>query len=182
MRNIFFVILFTYAVPVNAEDGGNWTCINSVHEKYVSSFQEYWDLIGTELEKRDSTLYQEFSYIISEQKNNVKMNQITLDHLIKKHRSELRMDGVVYNIAPAYRNYQEQIFRELMEIGEYRDLFRANRGFEHVEKMPNFQHLQEVTLLISSIKNMSTIEAKGEETLTIGEQAIIGLQCLTPIK
>ena len=177
MRNLFFVLLCTFAVPVNAEDSENWACIKSVHKKYVSSFQEYWDLIGTELEKRDPTLYQDFSYIISEQKNNVKMNQITLDHLIKKHRNELRMDGVVYNIAPVYRDYQKQIFRELMEIDEYRELFRTNREFEHVEKMPNFQHLQKVTLLINSVKNMSAIETKGEETLAIGQQAIIGLQC-----
>ena len=177
MRNMFFVILLTFAVPVNAEDSENWTCIKSVHEEYVSSFQEYWDVIGKELEKRDPALYQEFFYIISEQKNNVKMNQITLDHLIKKHRNELRMDGVVYNVAPVYRNYQKQIFRELMEIDEYREMFRANRGFEHVEKMPNFQHLQKVMLLIDSIKDMSTIETKGEETLAIGQQAIIGLQC-----
>ena len=166
----------------SAEDSENWGCIKSVHKEYVSSFQEYWDLIGTELEKRDPALYQDFFYIIVEQKNSVEMNQITFDHLIKKHRNELRKDGVVYNVAPVYKDYQSQIFRELIELDKYSELFRANREYEHVEKMPNFQHLQKVTLLINSIKDMSIIKTKGEETLTIGQRAIIGLQCPTLIK
>ena len=177
MRNLPFVILLTLAIQASAEDSDNWRCIKSVHNEYVSSFQEYWDLIGTEFETRNPTLYQEFKYLIIEQKNSVEMNQITLDYLINKHRNELRMDGAVYNVAPSYRNHQNQIFRELMELDKFRELFRANRGYEHVEKMPDFQHLQKASLMIKSIKDMTIIKTKGKETLTIGQQAIISLQC-----
>ena len=177
MRNVSFVILITLAMLVSAEDSDNWRCVNSVHKEWVSSFQEYWDLIGTEFETRNPALYQEFKYLINEQKNSAEMNQITLDYLIDKHRSELKTDGTVNNVAPVYGNYQNQIFRELMELDKYNELFRANRSYEHVEKMPNFQHLQKVTLMINSIQDMTIIKSKGEETLTMGQQAIIGLQC-----
>ena len=177
MRSLSFVILFTLTMLANAEASENWKCIKSVHNEWVSSFQEYWDLIGAELEKRDPVLYQGFSYFIIEQKNKVIMNQITLDLLIKKHRNELRADGLVHNVAPVYRIYNNKIFRELMGIDQYRELFRANRGYEHVEKMPNFELLQNVSKLIDSIKDMSAIKTKGKETLTIGQQTIIGLEC-----
>lgn len=182
MRKLSFVILIVFTMQASAKEGKKLECIKSAHNEYISSYQEYWDLIGVELKTRSPKLYREFHYLIVEQKNSARLNQITLDHLINKHVYELRMDGVVYNVAPVYSIYQNRIFRELMELDEFSKLFRENRGYENVEIMPNYQRFQEVTLLISTIKDVSVIKAKGEETLIIGQKPIVGLQCPAPGK
>lgn len=176
MKIVFAISLVLVALNSHADSQKN-DCLKYEYLKYTGLVSEYWDLKGSEFKSENKNLYQEFSYLITEQKNNNRAQEITIDFLIKNHPEELKTDGSLYNLVPRYSHYAQPIYRELRKNKEFTKIYFENESFKKENKMPDFNRLQEASKFVMG--NSESINVKKAMDLAIGksQEAVASLPC-----
>ena len=177
MKTVYLLFVLAFSVNAGAGEKNNYNCLKNVHDIYASKFIEYWDTIDREFRLQDPNLHRDFNYFIAEQKNSMRMSQITLDYLLKYKPVELRMQGTVDNFVPIYFQYHQEIFRELRTIIEYNKLYLENRSYEHNGKMPNYADYEMASALIKKIEETDPVKAKGKLVMKMAQQPVVSVDC-----
>lgn len=123
-------------------DDAKLNCLLKEYLEYTKLVSTYWDLMDGHFRETEPELYDEFSYLITEQKNNYRALEITIRHLIKNHPEELKLEGNIYNLVSRYRYYGQEIYRELRAIPEFDRIYWENESFKKENKMPDYERLK----------------------------------------
>lgn len=169
--------MLAISANIGASEKSNYDCLKKAHDIYADRFIEYWESIDREFRLKAPNLHRNFDYLAEEQKNSMRMSQITLDFLLRNKPQKLRMQGMVSNFVPVYHQYQQETFRELRSIVEYNKLYLENRSYEHNEKMPNHAELRKASTLIRKIKESDPVNTKGDLVLEMAQQPIVSVDC-----
>lgn len=176
-KTILSILLFVLPSLVVANDRPSNACIASYHASYSKSFAEYWNMIDKEFKNRNPKLYEEFSYLIAEQLNNSKMNEIKLSYFLKNHPDEIDINKNIFRMMPSAANYTSKHFRELRKNPKFNRLYLENYSYRHNVKMPNFEKLQAVSQLLAEIKLQDNIQTYQRDVEKNASKPVMELDC-----
>jgi len=77
MKILYAIPLVLTVISSHAESI-NISCLKDEYLKYTDLVDKYWSEKGNEFKAENQDLYQEFAYLITEQKNNNRTQEITI--------------------------------------------------------------------------------------------------------
>lgn len=147
MRAIYAILIFTFAFNAYA-DSPDINCLHKEYLIYTQKTDRYWKTKDTEFKKSHPELYKEFSYLIKEQRNHNRMQEITADYLVYSHPEELKIDGSLFNLVPRYKHYKQKIYRELRAIPEFTRLYLEIESYKKENMMPDYIKLTRASEIV----------------------------------
>ena len=194
MKLIVINILLLTFVCANAYANDKLNCLRDAYLDYTSQVSKYWDAKDAEFRKSYPKIYKDFMYLITEQKDHNRMQEITVEYLIKKHpdlltgeRSyhgarkhpdELNLDGSLYNMVPRYKHYEQKIYRELRAIPEFTQLYIDIESYKKENKMPVFEDLKAASnIIFENLDGIPSVIAQKNLALKKAEKMVSSLSC-----
>ncbi len=173
---VLTILLLTF-VCANAVANDKLNCLQDAYLDYTNHVSKYWAAKDVEFKKSYPKLYKDFSYLISEQKNHNRMQEITIDHLIEKHPEELNLEGSLYNMVPRYKHYAQEIYRELRTIPEFNQLYLDIESYKKENKMPVFEDLKAASNILEELDSMPSVIKQKDLALKKAEKMVSSLSC-----
>ncbi len=170
------IILFTF-VCTNAYANDKLNCLRSAYLDYSNHVSKYWSVKEGEFKNTYPKLHKEFAYLITEQMNHNRMQEITIGHLIKKHPEELNLEGNLYNMVPRYKHYAQEIYRELRTIPEFNQLYLDIESFKKENKMPEFEDLKAASNILEELDNLPSVIKQKELAIKKSQKMATSLSC-----
>ena len=169
-----FLILLAGNVQANSD---RLECLRDNYLSYTKKVQDYWLLKDKEFEKENADLYKEFSYLNREQMHHNRMQEITVELLVRKYPDELKLNGNIFNMVPRYKYYRQPIYRELRSISEFDKLYKEVESFKKENKMPDFERLSVAVEMLKKIDEKSNITSAMNEAQISANRSISSLGC-----
>ena len=174
---IINILLFTF-VCASASANDKLNCLRDAYLDYTNQVSIYWNAKDAEFKKSHPKLYKKFSYLITEQKDHNRMQEITVEYLIKKHPDELNLDGSLYNMVPRYKHYEQKIYRELRSIPEFTQLYIDIESYKKENKMPVFEDLKAASnIIFENLDGIPSVIAQKNLALKKAEKMVSSLSC-----
>ena len=176
MKILYAIPLVLTVISSHAESI-NISCLKDEYLKYTDLVDKYWSEKGNEFKAENQDLYQEFAYLITEQKNNNRTQEITIEYLVVNHPEELKTEGALYNLVPRYSHYAQPIYRELRKNKEFSKIYFDNESFKKENKMPDFNRLQKASKFIMGNTSADSVKKAMELATKKSQTAISSLPC-----
>jgi len=176
MKILFAIPLVLVAISSHAVTK-EIECLKSEYLKYTDLVSKYWDIKGDQFKAENPDLYQEFSYLITEQKNSNRAQEITVELLVESHPEELNTDGSLYNLVPRYSHYAQPIYRKLRKNKEFTKIYFDNESFKKETKMPDFNRLQEASKFVMGGTDAINVKEAMDLAMGKSQESVASLPC-----
>lgn len=170
------IILFAFACT-NAYANDKLNCLRDAYLDYTNHVSKYWSVKDAEFKRTHPRLHKDFSYLITEQQNHNRMQEITIDYLIKNHPEELKLEGSLYNMVPRYKYYGEKIYRELRTIPEFNQLYFEIESYKKENKMPVFEDLKSASNIVEELDRVPSVIEQKNLALEKAQKMVSRLSC-----
>lgn len=177
MRIGLAIVLLTFSVCSLAITPEH-ECLRKEYLDYTKKVSQYWSAKNSEFEKRYPDLHQEFSYLANEQIAHNRMQEITIEHLLKFHPEEFKMGGSLFSMVPRYKHYAQSIYRELRLIPEFTGLYLEIESYRKENRMPNFERLTKASDIMSiELENIPSVESAAQRAKDQAGRMVKNLEC-----
>ena len=177
MRTIFAVLVFIAAI--NAYAGSpDINCLRKEYLTFTNKTDRYWTIKDAEFKKHYPELYKDFSYLIKEQIDHNRMQEITMDYLVKVYPEALKLDGSLYNMVPRYKHYEEKIYRELRDIAEFNQLYLEIESYKKENRMPEYNGLKRASEIIwTELDKLPVVREAKDSAIKQAEKMVSTIPC-----
>lgn len=177
MKRIFVAWLFVVAFTAQAEAPDS-QCLHKAYLKYTQAVEYYWKVKDAEFNKRHPELHNEFSYLIKEQLNHNRMQEITAAYLLQSHPEEFKLQGSLFRMVPRYKHYGEAIYRELRANPEFTRLAQENESYKKENRMPDYDKLKRASeSVMRDLDKLPAVIAAKDLALQQANKMVSSLSC-----
>ncbi len=173
---ILSIILFAF-VCTNAYANDKLNCLRASYLDYTSHVTKYWSAKEQAFKRTHPKLHAQFSYLITEQINHNKMQEITIDYIIENHPKELNLKGSLYNMVPRYKHYAQEIYRELRTITEFDQLYFETESYKKENKMPVYEDLKAASKVLDELDSEPSVIEQKNLALRNSQRMVSSLSC-----